>query len=183
LKTYSSLLVLLVLLLPDIIRADDDFDEHEVSEIELITNTRTHAYSVSWVTENWKNDWVSERFGMGVLGLQKAKGIYGAAEGSIRVGVPYYISPFIGLGAMIGVGWDRGSAARYNHDRAQSTEPNNNNQSRGLYGYILACYPEAGVRIWLGQHASLSGSVRYFVSSNGRSNDSCLYGGSFNVRF
>jgi len=172
--------------MPGVICATDDFDGHDFSEIEVITNTHTHAYNVGWVKETWKDDWVSERFGLGVLGIQKAKGVYGAAAGSLRFNVPYYVSPFVGFGAMIGVGWDRGSEARYNHDHTQSTDPysnGNNNQSRGLYGYILACYPEAGLRIWLGRQASISGSVRYLVTSDGRSTDTLLYGGSLNLRF
>lgn len=182
--TKITKLLALVVLLVGVAQASEDWDEHGVAELEVMMNNRTHDYNVSVVGEGWKNDYLSGRFGMGVLGVQRDKGIYGAAFGGIRVSIPFYVSPFVGAAVLIGRGWDRGSDARYNRDQAQLTSPqSNDNQDRGPYGYIVACYPEAGVRIWLGQRASLSGSVRYFVSSNGRSSDCFLYGGSLNMRF
>jgi len=177
-------LLVVAALLVGVVNANEDWNEHEIAEVEVMMNNRTHDYNVSVVGEGWGNDYLSGRFGMGVLGVRRARGIYGAAFGGIRLSVPYYVSPFVGAAVMIGRGWDRGSESRYDRDQSQSTQPrSNDNQDRGPYGYIVACYPEAGVRLWLGQHASLSGTVRYFVSSNGRSNDCFLYGGGLNVRF
>ena len=98
----------------------------------------------------------------------------------MRFSVPFVVSPFVGFNMVIGRGYDRNSQERYDRDQANAT---GNNEDHDPYGYIVACYPEAGVRLWLGRRASLTGSMRYFISSAGRSDDCFLYGGSLNVRF
>jgi len=179
-KLFRGLFVVLAVWFVNVAQARLDYDDRMVGEVEVMVNNRTHDFNVSVVGEEWENDYMSGRFGVGVLGVRKEEGIYGAAVGGIRFSLPFVVSPFVGFGMIIGRGYDRDSEVRYDRDH-EST--NGRNEDGRLYGYIVACYPEAGVRLWLGKQASLAGSMRYFVSSAGRSSDCFMYGGSINVRF
>jgi hypothetical protein len=174
------LFALAMLLAVGTVSARETFEDRSVGEVEFTANNRTHDFNVSVGGEEWENDIYSTRFGLSVLGVKKEQGIYGAAYGGLRLSVPFVVSPFVGFNLVIGRGYDRDSEKRYDRDHGKT---NGTNGDRGPYGYIVACYPEAGVRFWLGQRSSLVGSVRYFVSSTGRSNDCFMYGGSLTVRY
>jgi hypothetical protein len=168
--------------------AKEPYEDREQGEVEFMMNHRSGDFNLSAGGETWINDYYSARGGVSLLGVGRSAGIYGAFYGGVRLSVPFYVSPFVGFSLEVGRGYDRKSEAELVREREyERTHPNfsttNSNDNYYPYTYIVACYPEAGVRIWLNSHASLVGSVRYFLCSVGRPDDAFLYGGSLNWKF
>ncbi len=164
----------------DTAMAGDDFEEHTVGEVEFMTNHHTGDFNVGVGGEEWVNDYCSGRFGVALMGVSKKDGLYGTAYAGMRVSAPFVVSPFVGLGVAIGRGYDKDVGDGYDRHPAITI---NGEDTHGLYRYIAVVYPEAGVRIWLGRRSSLVASVRYFMSTTGRANDSFMYGGGLTVQY
>jgi len=179
-KSFLRLLTFALFLLAGRVAAGETYADRELGEVEFMANHRTHDFNVGAGGEIWENEVVSSRFGVAALGVNKKDGLYGALYAGVRLNVPFVVSPFVGLSVAIGRGYDKDSEVRDNRNPSITF---NGEDTRGPYTYIAACYPEAGVRLWLGRRAALVGSVRYFMSTTGRANDSFLYGGSLNVGY
>jgi hypothetical protein len=151
--------------------------------VEIMANRRSGDFDLAIVGESWTDDYFSVRGGMSLLGVRRTEGVYGTIFGGMRLSLPLYVSPFVGFSVVVGRGNDRKSEEELAREKEYErrypySTTTNSNEKYYPYTYMVGCYPEAGVRVWLGNRMCATASIRYFVSSLGRTDDRTLCGGS-----
>ena len=103
---------------------------------------------------------------------------YIAADTGIRAQLPTRVTPFIGLGAMLGVSKTESPAERDGADNDDDGFYDEPGETKSEIDKVLAAaYPEVGVHAWLNGNWRMTGYGRYMIGSFGNDNDEWLLGG------
>ena len=102
--------------------------------------------------------------------------LHGGIELGLRTRTPSRISPFVGAGLFSG-SWTT-------YEPAESDGIDNDNDSsidelgeeEEVVDSLWAVYPEVGLHIWLTDSVRITGTYRYYITTDGRESDRALYG-------
>lgn len=126
--------------------------------------------------EAYPSSWLSQRLGVGVY--QSGDEGYIAADTGLRAQLPARVSPFVGVGAMLGA-----SRTEYlaDNDGADNDEDGRYDEpgetSSGIDRVLAVVYPEVGLHAWLNGNWRMTGYGRYLVGEFGPDESDWLVGG------
>jgi hypothetical protein len=140
------------------------------------------ALHMECMAENWSTPWASSSAGFAFFGSERT-GFHSGVETRLRITVPAVVSAFVGAGVFAGRWKHTVDAAADGLDNDGDEWTDEPGEEAVLYEYLVAVYPEVGVRIWLGDALYLIGSARYFVTTDGRASDRLMLGAGVGLRF
>jgi hypothetical protein len=161
--------------------AQRDWDDRALS-VGLSRSEEFDALHGEIMMEHWANTWLSGSYGVSFF-LSTETGIHGGAEARLRACLPRHVSPFAGVGLMLGRWTYYVDANDDGRDNDGDHWVDEHDEEEEEHDYLAAVYPEAGLRLWLGDTFSLTGYVRHSVTTAGRDSDSLMYGVSVGMAF
>ena len=130
--------------------------------------------------EYYPTSYYSQRIS-GLLLSDSNQGFAGMDVGA-RFQTPTRLAPFAGVGMYNGFSRGEMDADLDRRDNDEDNAIDEGGETESIVdGYILAVYPEFGVHFWLNGSGRITMYTRYFVTSEGRSQDQWLLGGQATV--
>lgn len=115
------------------------------------------------------------RFGLSFFASDKTD-LHGGYEVGARINGPWRISPFVGGGIFAGSWTTHEPATDDGVDNDDDSVIDEAGEEKEITDYLWAVYPEAGLHIWLTDAVRITGTYRYYVTTDGRDSDAALYG-------
>ncbi len=115
--------------------------------------------------------WLSAYGGFTGIGGTADDNGFGGIELGLRAQSPSRVAPFVGVGGTVATSWENWAAFILNTTFSLYDD---DEYIKYTGTGFAACYPEAGVHVWLTHKLRLSGSVRYYFADEG---DQFWYGG------
>ncbi|MFH1062749.1 MAG: hypothetical protein V1747_07705 [Candidatus Omnitrophota bacterium] len=148
-----------------------------------VTNGQPYIYQAEISAEKKLHKYLWLRCGLAGIFDSNKPDLFGGITLGVRLHGKAFFAPFVGIGSFLG------ESAHYkdaDHDGinndgdAWTDEPG---EKKRVNNFISAIYPEIGMQINIAKEKSISAFGRYYVSTEGRDDDSWMWGFSFSVKF
>ncbi len=156
-------------------KADRNWDERQGFVFNLSSSEEFDALHGEIMAEAYANPYISYRGGLSIF-LSHETDIHGGIEGGVRCLPPLPVSPFIGAGLFLGRWTYYKSADNDGVDNDDDHVVDESGEQDAVRDYLFAVYPEVGVYLWLNDSTRLTGTLRYYVTTDGRESDRLMYG-------
>ncbi|MBU1044189.1 MAG: hypothetical protein KJ915_07310 [Candidatus Omnitrophica bacterium] len=162
----------------------EESDEPFVMDILIAgTKDQPYIYQVEISGEKQLHKYLWLRGGLAGIFDSNKPDLFGGLTLGFRLHGKAFFAPFLGIGSYFGKSThykDADDDGVNNDDDAWTDEPG---EKKRVDNYLSAIYPEIGMQINIAKEKRISAFGRYYVSTEGRDDDSWLWGLSFSVKF
>jgi hypothetical protein len=124
----------------------------------------------------YPQEWIEVGGGLTGIAGTGAESMFAGPEVRARLVVPARLSPFVGVGAYAGVNWFDQPAENDGIDNDDDLFVDEIGETKDSVNGFLSVYPEVGMHLWANGTWRLTGSARYYVSTEGRDADFWYFG-------